>query len=67
MLCRNVVLTYYAASVRGELMRRIADRVRHGGVLMVGIHELLPTEIADFKAWPGARGVYVRTAKATDD
>ncbi len=67
VLCRNVVLTYYAAPVRGELMRRIADRVRPGGVLVVGIHESLPAEVSDFTPWPGARGVYVRTAKATGD
>ena len=67
VLCRNVVLTYYAAPVQLELMRRIADRLRPGGALVVGIHESLPPEISDFKPWPGARGVYVRTAEATGD
>jgi chemotaxis protein methyltransferase CheR len=67
VLCRNVVLTYYAAPVQLELMRRIANRLRPGGALVVGIHESLPPENSYFKPWPGARGVYVRTAKATGD
>jgi chemotaxis protein methyltransferase CheR len=67
VLCRNVVLTYYAAPVQLEFMRRIADRLRPGGALVVGMHESLPPEISYFKPWPGARGVYVRTAKATGD
>ena len=67
VLCRNVVLTYYAAPVQLQLMRRIADRLRPGGALVAGIHESLPPAISDFKPWPEARGVYVRTAKATGD
>jgi chemotaxis protein methyltransferase CheR len=67
VLCRNVVLTYYAAPVQLEFMRRITGRLRPGGVLVVGIHESLPPEISYFKLRPGARGVYVRTAKATGD
>lgn len=67
VLCRNVVLTYYAAPVQLQLMRRIADRLRPGGALVAGIHESLPPAISDFKPWPEARGVYVRTVKATGD
>jgi chemotaxis protein methyltransferase CheR len=57
------VLTYYAPAVQLAVMRRIADRLRPGGALVVGIHESLPDGLAGFAPWPGVRGVYRR---ATD-
>jgi chemotaxis protein methyltransferase CheR len=63
VLCRNVVLTYYAPPARLELVRRIAGRLRPGGALVIGVHEALPEGLAGLAAWPEARSVYRR---ATD-
>jgi chemotaxis protein methyltransferase CheR len=62
VLCRNAVLTYYAPPTQLAVMRRIADRLRPGGGLVIGIHESLPAGLAGFAPWPGARGVHRRTA-----
>ncbi|HLB16516.1 MAG TPA: CheR family methyltransferase [Burkholderiales bacterium] len=62
VLCRNAVLTYYAPAVQLAVMRRIADRLRPGGALVVGIHEWLPDGLASLAPWPGARGVHRRAA-----
>jgi chemotaxis protein methyltransferase CheR len=63
VLCRNVVATYYAPAVQREIMMRIADRLRPGGALVLGVHEALPEGLAGFVAWPGARAVYRRTGE----
>jgi chemotaxis protein methyltransferase CheR len=63
VLCRNVVATYYAPEVQRAIMTRIADRLRPGGALVLGIHEALPEGLAGFVAWPGARAVYRRTGE----
>lgn len=60
VLCRNVVATYYASDVQRELLARIAQRMRPGAALALGIHESLPEGVAGFVAWPGARSIYCR-------
>jgi chemotaxis protein methyltransferase CheR len=60
VLCRNVVLTYYAPPVQLAIMRRIVDRLRPGGALVVGIHEVLPEALGLLAPWPGIHGVYRR-------
>lgn len=60
VLCRNVVLTYYAPPVQLGIMHRIVDRLRPGGALVVGIHEELPDGLERLAGWRGARGVYRR-------
>lgn len=60
VLCRNAVLTYYAPPVQLALARRIVDRLRPGGALVVGVHEALPEALAGLAPWPQARGVHRR-------
>lgn len=62
VLCRNVILTYFAAPMQQHLMRRIASRLRIGGALLIGIHESLPDGVAGVAPWSGARSVYRRIA-----
>jgi chemotaxis protein methyltransferase CheR len=62
ILCRNAVLTYYAPTVQLAVMRRIAERLRPGGALVIGIHESLPDGLAGLAPWPGARGIHRRAA-----
>lgn len=61
VLCRNVVATYYAPAVQRAIMSRVADRLRPGGALVLGIHEVLPEDLVGFAPWPGARATYRKT------
>lgn len=58
ILCRNVVLTYYAPVLQEALMARIVGRLRPGGALVVGAHESVPPGMLELVAWPGARTIY---------
>ncbi|MBI3043829.1 MAG: chemotaxis protein CheR [Betaproteobacteria bacterium] len=60
VLCRNVVLTYYAPAIQETLMARIAGRLRPGGALVVGAHEVPPPGLRELAAWPGTRMIYRR-------
>jgi chemotaxis protein methyltransferase CheR len=62
VLCRNVVLTYYAPTVQLGIVQRIAARLRSGGALVVGTHESLPDGLAGFAPWPGIRAIHRRAA-----
>lgn len=42
ILCRNLVFTYFDASRQQRLLQRMADKLRAGGVLVIGSHESLP-------------------------
>ncbi len=57
VFCRNVVATYYAADVQRTLLARIAQRMRPGAALVLGIHESLPQGAEGFVAWPSARDI----------
>jgi chemotaxis protein methyltransferase CheR len=58
ILCRNVVLTYYAPVLQEALMARIVGRLRPGGALVVGAHESVPPGMRELVAWPGTRTIY---------
>jgi chemotaxis protein methyltransferase CheR len=62
VLCRNAVLTYFAPALQLEVMGRVAESLRAGGALVIGIHETLPEALPGFAPWPGARAVYRRVA-----
>jgi len=42
VLCRNLVFTYFDASLQAELLPRILERLRPRGILVLGSHETLP-------------------------
>lgn len=58
ILCRNLVLTYFEPSLRGDTVRRIVAALRPAGALVVGIHERLPDGIEGLSSWPGTRAIY---------
>lgn len=60
VLCRNVVLTYYAPALQEALMARIAGRLRAGGALVVGAHEAMPPGLPDLAPWAGTRMIYCK-------
>jgi len=58
VLCRNLVLTYFAPPLQSEVMQRIVGAMRPGGALVIGIHEALPKELEALQPWPSARAVF---------
>jgi len=63
ILCRNLAFTYFDSSVQQDVAHRIAQRLRRGGALVIGIHEQLPPQVSGLAAWPGVRATY-RTSGA---
>ncbi|MBI2295943.1 MAG: protein-glutamate O-methyltransferase CheR [Betaproteobacteria bacterium] len=51
ILCRNLVLTYFARSLQEEIVERIAGKLHPGGALVAGIREALPGPVAGLQAW----------------
>ncbi|MFB6231642.1 MAG: protein-glutamate O-methyltransferase CheR [Salinibacter sp.] len=45
--CRNLVFTYFDAALQRRFLRKLLERLRPGGVLVLGADESLPDE-----AWP---------------
>ena len=61
VLCRNVMLTYFAPPLQQTLLQRVADRLRPGGALVIGIHESLPHGVRALDPWPGVHAIYRKT------
>ncbi len=60
VLCRNLVFTYYDEALQTEILSRIAQRLRPGGALVLGVHEAPPRGQRDFVPWPNAPCSYRR-------
>lgn len=60
VLCRNLAFTYFDDATQSEVLRRIHDKLRPDGVLVIGSHESLPQGASGFLAWSGKQGVYRR-------
>jgi len=58
ILCRNLALTYFEPRLRDEVMREIIGRLRPGGALVVGLHEVLPAELGGLAPWPRLRAIW---------
>jgi chemotaxis protein methyltransferase CheR len=46
VLCRNLAFTYFDERLQGMVAERIVERLRAGGLLVVGSHERLPEGIS---------------------
>jgi chemotaxis protein methyltransferase CheR len=57
VLCRNLVLTYFEPDLQMQVMQGIAARLRHGGYLVIGVHEVLPEGMVGFQPLPDCRSV----------
>ena len=58
VLCRNLVFTYFADSVRRAILTQIATRLVPGGIFLVGNHEALPSESPDFIPCAARQGFF---------
>jgi chemotaxis protein methyltransferase CheR len=48
VLCRNLAFTYFEEELQREIASSLYDRLVPGGVLVLGIHEVLPAGAAGF-------------------
>lgn len=63
ILCRNLAFTYFDETLQRDVLERLRDKLVPGGVLVVGIHELLPSGSGGLTPWPGSTKVYRKTMK----
>lgn len=59
--CRNLAFTYYDRPLQQQISQRLHDRLVEGGVLLLGVHEKLPTESSGYSLWSQRLGLYLRT------
>ena len=53
ILCRNLVFTYFDEAAQRDALRRLLERLRPGGALVIGSHETL-LHGSGLASWPGA-------------
>ena len=61
ILCRNLVFTYFEAALQQDLWARLDERLRAGGVMVLGAHESLPGEPNGYAAVSGSLPIYRKT------
>jgi chemotaxis protein methyltransferase CheR len=58
VLCRNLVLTYFAESLQREVLAQVIPRLDDSGVFVAGTHETLPEDMAGLAPWFPNLGIY---------
>jgi chemotaxis protein methyltransferase CheR len=58
ILCRNLAFTYFDEASQRETLRKLAAKLTHGGVLLIGKLESLPVGEFEIKPWLPPLGVY---------
>ena len=58
--CRNLAFTYFDIPLQQAVAQRLHASLVEDGVLLIGVHERLPTESVGFKAWSERLGVYIQ-------
>jgi len=58
ILCRNLIFTYYEEALQLEILGRILEKLYHGGIFVVGIHESLPKGVTGIIQDEDNRGIY---------
>jgi chemotaxis protein methyltransferase CheR len=61
ILCRNLVFTYFSENLQRRILGGVVERLRSGGVLLIGEHEHLPGASPALAPYPGAPGFFRRT------
>lgn len=56
--CRNLAFTYFDDALQGQVLQQFHGTLTDGGILLIGVHEALPTEQTSFSAWSERLGVY---------
>jgi chemotaxis protein methyltransferase CheR len=62
ILCRNLVFTYFAPRLQSSVLGPIGERLRDGGVLVIGSHERRPAGAAGWTRLQANLPLYRRSA-----
>jgi len=60
ILCRNLVFTYFDETQQRMVLQRMSSRLRLGGWLVLGVHEVLPPGTRDLRVVSEKLGLYQR-------
>lgn len=60
ILCRNLVFTYFDDALQRSVANQLRERLHVGGFLVIGSHELVPTDLDGFTLVGPTPGVYRR-------
>lgn len=60
ILCRNLVFTYYDEVMQRDILRRLYQKLSPAGLLIIGIHEQLPSDCGYFEHFNYLKGVFKR-------
>jgi chemotaxis protein methyltransferase CheR len=58
ILCRNLVFTYFDASLQRRTLEKMLDVLRPGGALVIGFKERLPGDVTDLVPFVERLGIY---------
>jgi len=59
ILCRNLVFTYFAEALQREVLTALTQRLRPGGALVIGKHEMLP-QGSTLRDWYPKLGIFCK-------
>ncbi len=60
ILCRNLAFTYFDAALQRQVLQCLVERLYHGGALVIGRRERLPSAPPALAPWAAELGVYLR-------
>ncbi len=63
ILCRNLAFTYYDSALQKKILEGLSERLDDGGVLVLGVHEELPSPAEDFVPWYPNLKIYWKQAE----
>lgn len=61
IFCRNLVFTYFEEALQREILGRILERLSHGGIFVIGIHESLPKGVTGIIQYEDNPGIYKKS------
>jgi chemotaxis protein methyltransferase CheR len=56
--CRNLAFTYFDETLQNQVAQKLHNDLVDGGVLMIGVHEALPSGAIGFTTWNKRLGIY---------
>ena len=63
ILCRNIVFTYFSEELQSVILKKIIEKLKSGGFLIVGAHESLPCQMDSMIPYGQSRSIYRKARK----